>query len=275
MVPNPLSHPAPLQRWAAALLLLLLLALVTAGCGGGSGAAMEGSTDTLQITSRLTGTSYPLSLYLPPASAGSRAKLPIVYLLDGETWFNTLVQIAESAKLRILIVAVNTAGQRARDYVPQNSCTANGGGQAAYFDFMRQELMPYVEAAVGGDPDQRTLFGHSHGGSFVLYALFSEAAGHHSFKAYLASDSSLPCMPGVAEAWEASYAAANASLAVRLHLSYATEGNYASNLAYAGELEQRHFDGLSLLAKAYSGAHSAIVPQVLAEAVPFAVAASP
>lgn len=236
---------------------------------------MEGTVQTGAVSSQINGTVYPLSIYLPPASAGPRGSLPVVYVLDGESWFDTLVSIVESARTRIIIVGIHGTGQRGRDFVPPNSCTANGGGHAAYFDFMRQELLPYVEGTIGGDPSRRTLFGHSHGGSFVLYAMFSEAAGQQSFKAYLASDASISCMPFVAYGWEQDYASANRELPVRLHLSYATLGNYAANLDYADVIARRGYGRLAFVAQAYTGTHGGIVPQVLSDGVGFAVSGDP
>jgi len=265
------------RGFARRLAAMALLAAALAGCGGGSsgdgGQAMEGSRETRTISSRFTGTSYALNIYLPPASAGPRSSLPVVYALDGESWFETLVGIAESTHTRIVIVGINSSGQRNHDFVPSNNCTPNGGGHAAYFDFIRQELIPYVEGTIGGDPSQRALFGHSHGGSFVLYAMFSESADQHSFKAYLASDSSVSCMSGEASGWEQSYAAAYRDLPVRLHISYATLGNYGANVDYANVVAQRNYGRLVFAARAYTGTHGGIVPQVLADAIPFAFAA--
>ena len=73
--------------------LVALLGLVAAGCGGGGGSggsgstapAMAGSTTTRTISAQSNGTSYPLSIYLPPNPVAIRANLPTVYLLDGES----------------------------------------------------------------------------------------------------------------------------------------------------------------------------------------------
>lgn len=252
---------------------LVALCVAVVGCGGGSGEStpLEGSRDTRSITASATGTVYPLSIYLPPASAGPRDRLPVVYVLDGESWFDTLVGIAESDALRIIIVAINSAGQRSRDFVPPNNCTPNGGGHQSYLSFLRQELIPFVEVNIGGDPTQRTIFGHSHGGSFALFAMFSDTPGGHTFKTYVASDSSVSCMAATALAWEATYAAATSRLPVRLHMSYATQGNYQSNLNYADLIAQRRYADLEFLAQAYGGSHGGIVPQVLHEAMIFAL----
>ncbi len=258
---------------------LMLLALLLAGCGGSSsndaGPAMEGSRATKTISSRATGSDYPLSIYLPPASAGPRSGLPVMVVLDGESWFETLVGIAEFTRTHVIIVAIHTAGMRSRDFVPVNACSPIGGGHAAYFDFIRQELLPYIEGNIGGNPKLRTLFGHSHGGSFVFYALFSEAAGQHSFRSYLASDSSISCMPAVVDEWVQAYAVAYRELPVRLHISYASQGNFAANLVFSSTLAQLQLGQLALANQAYSGTHNSIVPQVLADGLAFAYAGSP
>ncbi|WP_439519377.1 alpha/beta hydrolase [Hydrogenophaga sp.] len=257
----------------------MLTVFLLAGCGGGGGdgdaPAREGSLESRIIRSSATRTDYPLNIYLPPASAGPLSGLPVLYVLDGESWFDTLVGMAESTRQRVIIVGIGTAGQRARDFVPGNSCTPNGGGNAAYFNFIRQELIPYVEGNFGGDPDQRALFGHSHGGSFVLYAMFSQTPGQHSFKAYLASESSISCMSTTAFAWERDYAAAQSALPVRLHLSYASQGNYTSNLDYAAAITQRNYAHLVFVGRSYSGTHNGIVPQVLTDALGFAFVGGP
>lgn len=271
-------RPRCARRHLTTLFAAFLLAILLAGCGGGGDddvPTMEGSREARTIRSSVTRTDYPLNIYLPPASAGPRSGLPVLYVLDGESWFDTLVGMVESTRQRVIIVGIGTAGQRARDFVPGNSCTSTGGGNAAYFDFIRQELIPYVESSFGGHPNQRALFGHSHGGSFVLYAMFSQAPGQHSFKAYLASDSSISCMSTTAYAWERDYAAAHGNLPVRLHLSYATQGNYTSNLDYAAAITQRNYANLAFVGQYYSGTHNGIVPQVLTDTLEFAFGGGP
>jgi enterochelin esterase-like enzyme len=261
----PFAHIVNRRRFC-----LLAGSSVVAACGGGgSGPALDGSTTQASISSAITGAVYPLSIYLPPASAGNRATLPIVYALDGEWWFQNLVDIAEAAGARIIVVGIGNQARRGQDYVPANSCTTGGGGQAAYLAFLTQELIPHVERTVGGDPDRRALLGHSHGGSFVYYALFAEPPTAHHFSAYLASDASIGCMPSTVGQWEQSYAAAYAALPVRLHISFASGGN-PDNGPFAEVVRGRAYTDLTLQTRAYTGSHTGIIPTAFADAVAFA-----
>lgn len=253
-----------------------------AGCGGGGGggsssgggapSADSGTRETRSLNARANATTYSFNVYLPPASAGPRASLPVLYVLDGESWFETMVTIVEASAIRVIIVAINTGGLRNRDFVPANSCTTSGGGQAAFLDFIRGELAPYIESTFGGDARQRVLFGHSHGGGFVLYALFAQVPGAHAFKSYLSVDASIGCMTSEVYGWEQAYAAAHAELPVRLHLSSASSGNSAANVAFGLVLDQRHYARLAFRQQVYSGTHGGIVPQAFSEGLAFALA---
>src|SRR3990167_4286522 len=126
----------PKYHWNAMSKLLALLALacaVLAGCGGGSASDGDapstiGTRQTASITSRANGSSYALNIYLPPASAGPRNSLPIVYALDGDGWLETIIGAAQSTYTQAIVVGIGTSGLRDRDFVPSNSCTSNGGG---------------------------------------------------------------------------------------------------------------------------------------------------
>jgi enterochelin esterase-like enzyme len=269
-------HTPPLrQGWAVRWLRVIasLALAVVCGCGGGggdSGSTMQGSTESRSIASHVNGTTYPLSIYLPPASAGPRATLLVVYALDGDWWFQQLVTIAEATHARVIVVGIGNNANRAVDYVPTNTCTPGGGGNVAYLQFIRSELIPYIESTVGGDPTRRALLGHSHGGSFVYYALFAEAAAGHTFSAYLASDSSIGCMPATADEWEAAYATANTELPVRLHMSHTTINNF--DVAFDQRIRDRHYGHLVASEQAYVGTHTGIIPAAFADALGFAFA---
>ena len=153
--------------------------------------------------------------------------------------------------------------------MPANVCTPGGGGEAAFLQFIAGELVPFVEATFASDPKRRILLGHSHGGSFVLYALFNEAPASRLFGAYLASDASIDCMSATVYGWESGYAGANTALPVRLHVSYAAN---LGNVAFAQQIDGRHYGGLKMVAQAYGGGHIGMIPAAFADALTFALA---
>lgn len=260
-----------MTRLRALIALVVMVALTSCGGsdGGASGPAIEGSIEARSITSQVNRTRYPLDIYLPPASAGSRANLPVVYALDGEWRFAELVRIVEATRARVIVVAIGNQASRNRDYVPPNNCTADGGGHAAFLLFIRSELIPFVEGTIGGHADKRILLGHSHGGSFVFYALFAEAAQDHQFASYLASDASIGCMPPLVNGWLNTYSAGNTSLPVRLHVSY---GPNIDNIPFAQQIRDAAYTDLTLQAKAYDGGHNGMIPAAFSEGIAFALA---
>lgn len=230
---------------------------------------MAGTVRTESLRSSHTGNGYPVHIYVPPGDAAARAAMPVVYLLDGDSRFNTLVDIVETSRTRVIIAAIGNEARRNEDYVPSNTCTMGGGGQVAYLNFIRLELTPYIEANVGGHPLRRVLLGHSHGGSFVLYALFAEGGANRHFAAYLSSDASIACMQDTVYGWEAAYAAAHTTLPTRLHLAHAAN---VANIDFAAQLRGRRYSGLTLAAHAYGGGHVGMIPVAFADALAFALA---
>lgn len=264
------------------LVATLAAVLTLAGCGGGGDD--DGTDDdpppppvyqTRELVAASNGERYSVDVYLPPESAGPRSAMPVVYALDGESWLDVLRQTVVASGTPTIVVAIRTGGRRNVDFVPPNACTPGGGGHAAYFAFITQQLVPYVEATFGGAPEKRMLFGHSHGGSFVLYALYAQAPGQHAFKAYLSVDASIGCMTDTVRGWDAAYAAAHAELPVRLHLSYASGGNAGANVEYATWLQAHRLGGLVFELRGYSGSHNGVVPDALRDGLRFGLTGVP
>jgi hypothetical protein len=252
--------------------LLALAGFAVAGCGGGGSdteSSIEGTILARSIVASSNGTTYPLHLWLPPNLAAIRATAPVVYLLDGDSRFATVVEIVERMQAPVIVVGIGNEALRHRDYVPVNACTAGGGGEAAFLEFIRFQLAPSIETSFGGDPQRRILLGHSHGGSFVLYALFAEAPGTRHFAAYLASDASIDCMRPTVYGWESDYRGAHTSLAVRLHLSY---GANLANEAFGRQVQGRGYIGLAMATRFYAGGHLGMIPAAFGDAIAFALA---
>jgi len=267
-----IGSPAPGAFPTRRASLLALAGFALSGCGGGGSDAESSEHGTIlsrSIVATSNGTTYPLNIYLPPNIAAIRNSVPVVYLLDGQSRFSALVDVAERSPSDFVIVGIGNEALRNRDYVPFNSCTPGGGGEAAFLDFIRFQLAPSIETTFGGDPHRRILLGHSHGGSFVLYALFNEVPATRHFAAYLASDASIDCMPSTVYGWETDYHLVNVSLAVRLHVSYAAN---LANQAFSAQVQGRAYTGLAMASQSYGGGHLGMIPAAFTDAMAFALA---
>ena len=70
-------------------------------------AGEQGAHITLVVPSAITGATYATHAYLPPASAGDRVAMPVVYALDGQSWFGPLAILAETTRRGMIVVALD------------------------------------------------------------------------------------------------------------------------------------------------------------------------
>jgi predicted alpha/beta superfamily hydrolase len=131
---------------------------------------------------------------------------PVLYLLDGNATFATAVETATMQMRRpeatgvppCVIVGIGypvdaplDLERRRFDFTPGDT---NGSEQfersgATWFsEFIESELKPAVEAMVPIDRSRQALFGHSFGGLFVLWSLFSHL---ERFQSYIAASPSI------------------------------------------------------------------------------------
>jgi predicted alpha/beta superfamily hydrolase len=169
---------------------------------------------TEQWIHRSRGNGREYLIYLStPAESPPPDGFPIIYLLDGNATFGTVV---ESIALRsrrpdvtgvvpavVVGIGYETADpydrvKRTYDYTPfppeiSESADRSGGegetgGAELFLDFLEAELKPFVEARVPVDRSHQALVGHSLGGLLVLHTLTSRPS---SFQSYVASSPSI------------------------------------------------------------------------------------
>ena len=123
-----------------------------------------------------------------PASA---QKYDVTYVLDGDGNTKLLSDmetlLADEGRIphNIIVGILNT--DRNRDFLPtHNESIKTSGGAAQFLQFLKEELIPYINKTYPSD-GENTLFGHSFGGIFVAYALLKEPA---LFQSYIAADPS-------------------------------------------------------------------------------------
>lgn len=114
------------------------------------------------------------------------------------------------------------------------------GGARPFLDLIEGEVLAVLDKIAPIDPARRTLFGHSFGGLFALYALFS---GCTSFSRYVAASPTIYWEDGVLQESEARFAASDRDADVVIHLSAGEyEGATLAPFQYGREDTQTRLD---------------------------------
>jgi predicted alpha/beta superfamily hydrolase len=163
-----------------------------------------GKIDSLQ--SKILGEQRNIWVYVPdqnPNSIYSSQRYPVVYLLDGDGHFSSVVGMIQQLSTggnnlcpKMIVVAIlNT--DRTRDLTPTHvdvdppymdslSSKTSGGGEN-FIAFIEKELMPHIDAKYPTVP-YKMLIGHSFGGLAVMQTFIHH---HDLFNSYICIDPSM------------------------------------------------------------------------------------
>jgi len=152
---------------------------------------------------RFVNQEYHITVALPASyPAQPTARYPTIYLLDANWYFGMVTDITRIMARcetfpETIVVGIGYPvdeplddafkqiwASRQRDFTPtvdheeeredqefaQRPVTT--GGAPHFLQFIREELIPFIEDEYRTDGDQRVLVGHSSGGLFALYTLF-------------------------------------------------------------------------------------------------------
>ncbi len=192
-----------MQRESRALCLLaIVLLLFPALVQAGNEVPVLPGAKAWDMRSEASGRHYRIFTaepQQPPPPEG----YPVIYVLDGNTTFGTAVDVAGGYARRpdgppALVVGIgypedlDPRKERTFDLTPSITADppegAGTGGAEDFLRFIEQELKPEIAARFPVDEGQETLFGHSLGGLFTLYALVNDPA---SFAVFAASSPSI------------------------------------------------------------------------------------
>lgn len=164
-----------------------------------------GRIDSVQ--SIILGEQRQVWVYVPDEGAGeifSKQKYPVVYLLDGDGHFSSVVGMIQQLSSvngnmlcpKMIVVGIPNT-DRTRDLTPTHvdadppfmdstSSVTSGGGEN-FIAFIEKELMPHIEAKYPTAP-YKMIIGHSFGGLAVMQTFV-----HHNdlFNAYVCIDPSM------------------------------------------------------------------------------------
>lgn len=160
------------------------------------------------LPAREAGRTYDVVVAIPRRAA-PEGGFPLVTLLDGgaaiEAIDEGLLRRLDAGATPPVLVAVGYVGQprfdvmaRAFDYTPAPARHSKaplvddqgrpGGGAARFLALIDTQIVPRVATMAPIDPTRETLWGHSYGGLFVLYAATRRRV---SFDAFVAADPAL------------------------------------------------------------------------------------
>lgn len=155
---------------------------------------------SLVLWTKEGGKGYRVYVALPPGYSDSTKRYPVLYTLDAHAGFALLAQTYRLLRVDpstpdVVLVGIgyDESGperqtRRMRDLTPTRAAfDADTGGGAAFIAFLRDTVIPYVDATYR-TLDDRGIHGHSLGGVFALYALLRHP---DIFSRYIISSPSL------------------------------------------------------------------------------------
>ncbi|RYZ22286.1 MAG: hypothetical protein EOO16_09645 [Chitinophagaceae bacterium] len=249
------------HRKNAISVLLALFALLLAV---GPSAAQQADSSirighTERLYSKTLGESRTLYVHTP-SNMKQGDRYPVLYLLDGESFIEMAAgqaaYLSESYKIipSLIIVAIRNT-DRVRDFTPThfnagpdgkpdtsaNAFGKNSGGAEKFIAFLRNELLPYIEAKYPVAP-YRILAGHSLGGLLAVHCL----TWHPDlFNGYIAASPSLQ-WDNESALHRATEELGKSRLDKRFFLCDANEGGkfHANQVQLDSVLKQRNIPGL-------------------------------
>jgi len=249
--------------------LLLSLACLVAACAGGgrvspaptpaapaASAASHIYAGTVErnksVASRITGVTYPYHVYLPEGYATSGRRYPVIYATDGQWSFGSFSRMLDKRRKAVILISIEQGGPGRRDV----DYTVEGA--PAYGRFLREELVPLIEASYRAS-SPRTFAGTSYGGLLGAILLSREDTAQPFFSNYLLFDGAFWAMTSSNVKDEESRFTANAHLPVKLILTTANApGNVEEVIAYEARYRSRAYVDLVIQRKDFNVAHDGV-----------------
>ncbi|MBE0462990.1 MAG: alpha/beta hydrolase [Halomonadaceae bacterium] len=131
------------------------------------------------------GAAYRILISKPEGEVPYSGGYPVIYVLDANAYFASLHEAkrAQEQFRQAIIVGIAYPGEAPHNFlrrsydlsppVPEENNTPPQGGQDELLDFIEDRLMPAVAERFPVDTHHQSLYGHSFGGMFAIYALFT------------------------------------------------------------------------------------------------------
>ena len=162
-------------------------------------------TELCVIHSKIIDDDYYLYIKLPKNYEETNNTYPVIYLLDGDIAFTmawSTVRYLQYGKHlpEVIIVGIgygsllssDEENMRERDYtISELADRKNSGGGENFLNFLKTELIPYIDSEYRTNPLKRVINGYSFGGLLVMYSFIKENdlfSGYVAGSPYLSTD---------------------------------------------------------------------------------------
>ncbi|MFL6601946.1 MAG: alpha/beta hydrolase [Steroidobacteraceae bacterium] len=225
------------------------------------------------IESKSTGRTYDLYIRKPvDYDKDKNKKYPVLYLLDAQWHFKLLDAVIgglvyDKWMPDIIVVGITYSGDkpdyeglRAMDYTPSPGPQKGSGDGPKFLEFIKTEVIPFTETNFRADSTRRILGGHSFGGLFTLYAMFTEPT---LFWGYLVGSPAIPWDNDYVVKQEMQYFEHHKDLPVRLFMAAGgAEAFLTPGLSFARTLASRNYTGLHWDGRVIEGErHAGMLPE--------------
>lgn len=244
-------------------------------------------TEVYKIISKANGVTYPIFISLPGSYYNTNKTYPVVYMLDAYSSFGIVTQTAKLMAFNkelpeLIIVGISSEGgskefiyNRARDFTPTyipaeklpdaaKSMIPTSGGAEKFLEFIKNELIPFVETNYRIEQNERTLIGHSLGGLFTSYVLFNQT---DLFNRYVMISPALTWDDNLIIKQEEKFSVMNKKLPVKIYTSVGSlEHEELLGIwgKFISSLQGRKYEGLKMKTEIVEGeTHYTIIPYLV------------
>ena len=223
-------------------------------------------THALTLEASATGRQFHVTVNLPFGYEQNQRRYPVVYVTDGDSNFALSTAVFRNLLFDNEIPPVIMVGvgyglrgvgplwsqSRRRDLSPTRVEMDSGeAGEAKEFSaFLRDDLLPYIDAHYRTDPTDRTLTGGSLAGLFTVYVMLHTP---DTFHRYIARSPSLWWDDEITFEYEKTFARTHADLPVVLYTSMGSLESPERMLnpwqRFVRTLQSRRYPGLHLVSE--------------------------
>jgi predicted alpha/beta superfamily hydrolase len=244
-------------------------------------------TEIKEIHSKIINDDFEIHISLPVDYYRSdTTHYPVLFSTDANQYFGMLSDLVYQLSFpaneipKLVVVGIGYkingieewAAKRNRDLLPTSDPEADkewekmitqltgrtdvvsrSGGASKFLQFIREELIPYIETNYRVKQTDRALIGYSYGGLFTLYTLFTSP---ETFQRYYAGSADMEWGNQFIFKYERNYVITHMDLPVRLFMSFGSlEGNQSIADMYelAADLVSRNYRSLKLETHLFDG----------------------